>query len=52
MFGIKMSQIDTEIDKNLKIPVYKDFMHFFPIFDRLRRLERCKGSTGKQYVVQ
>ena len=33
MFRMKMSQIDTEKDKNLRIfSIFKDFMHFFPKF--------------------
>ena len=31
-----MSQFDTEKDKNPKIfPIFKGFMHFFHVFDRL-----------------
>ena len=30
---MKVSQIDTENDKNLKsFPIFKDFIHFFPSF--------------------
>ena len=33
MFQMKMSQIDSEIDKNLQnFSIFKDFLHFFPNF--------------------
>ena len=37
-----MSQIDTENDKNLKIPALKDLMRFFPIFCRTLWIETLK----------
>ena len=33
MFQMKMSQIDSEIDKNLRnFSIFKDFLHFFSKF--------------------
>ena len=53
MFWLKMSQTDTENDKNVKILQFSKILCvFFQIFDRLRQLERWKGSTRKQCVVQ
>ena len=53
MFRMKMSQIDTEKDKILRnFSIFKDFSVFPQIFDRLCGLERWKGSTRRECVVQ
>ena len=54
MFRMKMSQIDTEKDKNLRnLSIFNVFMHFFAqTLDRLCGLEGWKGSTRKECVVQ
>ena len=54
VFELKMSQIDTENNKNPKN--FQFSMVFFAFFrlsvDRLRRLECFIGSTRKTLVVQ
>ena len=51
MFRMKMSQIDTEIDKNLKNSSFQKFYAlFFPFFDRLCDLNVEKGQQGRNML--
>ena len=49
---MQMFQIANENDKNIKLFNFQRFYALFQMFDIFRQLERWKGSTWKEYVVQ
>ena len=51
VFRLKMSQLDTEIDKNLKFYNFQSFMQFFfKIFNKFGDWNDGKGQQGTNVV--
>ena len=50
VFEVKMSQIDTGNDKNPKLPVLKDFMHFSKFSTDFVSWNVEKGPQGKNVL--